>query len=75
MGGVTTGQDALELIACGARHVALGTILFSDPDAPERIRDELRRAAEAFGVAEPGDVYARAHEREKRLEIAPIVAA
>jgi dihydroorotate dehydrogenase (NAD+) catalytic subunit len=75
MGGVTSGQDALELIACGARHVALGTILFSDPDAPERIRAELQRAAEALGVAQPGDVYARAHGDEKRLGIAPIVAA
>jgi dihydroorotate dehydrogenase (NAD+) catalytic subunit len=75
MGGVTSGQDALELIACGARHVALGTILFSDPDAPERVRDELNRAAEAFGVAQPGDAYARAHVGEKSLDIAPIVAA
>src|SRR5205823_2957715 len=31
MGGVSTGRDALELIAAGARHVALGTVLFSDP--------------------------------------------
>ena len=75
MGGVTNGQDALELIACGARHVALGTILFSDPEAPERIRTELQHAAEALGVAQPGDVYGRAHALEKRLEIAPIVAA
>ena len=75
MGGVTNGQDALELIACGARHVALGTILFSDPEAPERIRGELQRAAEALGVARPGDVFGRAHAGEKRLEIAPIVAA
>jgi dihydroorotate dehydrogenase (NAD+) catalytic subunit len=75
MGGVTNGQDALELIACGARHVALGTILFSDPEAPERIRTELQHAAEAFGVAQPGDAYGRAHALEKRLEIAPIVAA
>src|SRR5207249_9075568 len=62
MGGVTNGQDALELIACGARHVALGTILFTDPDAPERVRDELNRAAEALGVVGPGDAYARAHK-------------
>ena len=34
MGGVSTGLDALELIAAGARHVALGTVLFADPDAP-----------------------------------------
>ncbi|HXR10745.1 MAG TPA: dihydroorotate dehydrogenase catalytic subunit [Gaiellaceae bacterium] len=41
MGGVTTGQDVLELVACGARDVALGTVLFSDPDAPTRVRAEL----------------------------------
>ena len=29
MGGVSTGRDALELIACGANHVALGTVLFA----------------------------------------------
>jgi dihydroorotate dehydrogenase (NAD+) catalytic subunit len=75
MGGVTTGRDALELIVCGARHVALGTILFSDPDAPERVRGELARAAEASGVVQPGDAHARAHTVEKSLDIAPIAAA
>ncbi|HYA08268.1 MAG TPA: dihydroorotate dehydrogenase [Gaiellaceae bacterium] len=65
MGGVTTGRDALELIACGARDVALGTVLFSDPDAPERIRAELTEAAERVGVASPDDVFARAHDVEK----------
>ena len=45
MGGVQTGRDALELIACGATHVALGTVLFADPDAPKRVRDELSVAA------------------------------
>jgi dihydroorotate dehydrogenase (NAD+) catalytic subunit len=58
MGGVATGRDALELIACGARHVALGTILFSDPDAPSRIREEL-------AVAHPDDAYALAHRPGK----------
>jgi dihydroorotate dehydrogenase (NAD+) catalytic subunit len=41
MGGVTTGADAVDLVACGARDVALGTVLFSDPDAPSRVRSEL----------------------------------
>jgi len=75
MGGVTTGCDALELIACGARHVALGTILFSDPEAPARIRDELARAAADVGVVRPDDGYARAHVTEKTLEIGSKVAA
>jgi dihydroorotate dehydrogenase (NAD+) catalytic subunit len=75
MGGVMNGRDALELIACGAREVALGTVLFVDPQAPARIRDELERAAEAVGVVQPDDVYASAHRPEKALEIASIVAA
>jgi dihydroorotate dehydrogenase (NAD+) catalytic subunit len=41
MGGIATGRDALEFIAAGARAVALGTVLFADPQAPGRIRREL----------------------------------
>ena len=41
MGGITTAQDVVEFVACGAQHVALGTVLFSEPDAPRRIRDAL----------------------------------
>ena len=59
MGGVTTGQDALELVACGALHVALGTVLFSDPDAPTRIREELA------DVADADDIDGAAHDVRK----------
>jgi dihydroorotate dehydrogenase (NAD+) catalytic subunit len=62
MGGVTGGRDALELIAAGAAHVALGTVLFADPDAPARIRAELAAEAAALGLAAPEDAYAIAHE-------------
>jgi dihydroorotate dehydrogenase (NAD+) catalytic subunit len=41
MGGIATAQDVIEFLSCGARDVALGTVLFSDPDAARRIRDEL----------------------------------
>ena len=68
MGGVQTGQDALELIACGARHVALGTVLFSDPDAPARVRAELGEAAAAAGVAGPDDAHGLASEPQKSLD-------
>ena len=50
MGGVATGQDALEFVACGARDVALGTVLFSDPDAPARVRAELGPTRRRRGV-------------------------
>jgi dihydroorotate dehydrogenase (NAD+) catalytic subunit len=53
MGGVTTGRDALDLVACGARDVALGTVLFSDPDAPSRVRSEVADVdlEQVFGAA------------------------
>ncbi len=41
MGGVMTGDDARDLLAVGATHIALGTVLFRDPFAPGRIRAEL----------------------------------
>jgi len=49
MGGVETGRHVIELIACGATHVALGTVLFADPDAPTRVRGELAGEVEALG--------------------------
>lgn len=62
MGGVRNGLDALELVAAGARHVAVGTALFSDPDAPARIRMELHAAAHERGWNSYEDAYAAAHE-------------
>lgn len=56
LGGVQSGQDALELIAAGASVVSLGTILFTDPAAPGRIRDELKCEATARGVGDPLEV-------------------
>jgi dihydroorotate dehydrogenase (NAD+) catalytic subunit len=61
MGGVWTGRDAFELIAAGAGHVALGTFLFSDPDAPARIREELRSEADALGLDDPWEAAGVAH--------------
>jgi dihydroorotate dehydrogenase (NAD+) catalytic subunit len=61
MGGVWSGRDALELIAAGATGVALGTVLFTDPDAPFRIRGELLAAAEAIGLADPWEATGIAH--------------
>lgn len=51
MGGIETGRDALEFSACGARDIALGTVLFADPGAPSRVRAELATACAEAGVA------------------------
>jgi dihydroorotate dehydrogenase (NAD+) catalytic subunit len=68
MGGVTTGQDVVELVACGAMHVALGTVLFSDTDAPSRIRREL-------ALVGADGVYGAAHDPEKSLDFRAKVVA
>jgi len=50
MGGVSSGRDALELVAAGAAAIALGTVLFRDPSAPARVRDELAAETHAHGA-------------------------
>jgi dihydroorotate dehydrogenase (NAD+) catalytic subunit len=55
MGGIETGRDALEFAACGARDLALGTVLFADPGSPARVRSELAAACAEAGVASPDD--------------------
>jgi dihydroorotate dehydrogenase (NAD+) catalytic subunit len=62
MGGVQTGRDVLEFVACGATHVALGTILFADPEAPARVRGELAEAIAEAGFARLGDAFGVAHD-------------
>jgi dihydroorotate dehydrogenase (NAD+) catalytic subunit len=57
MGGVETGRHALELIGCGATHVALGTVLFADPDAPTRVRAELAEEIQSLGGDSVDDFF------------------
>ena len=61
MGGVRSGLDALELIAAGASAVALGTVLFGDPEAPVRVRAELAAEAAERDLGHPLDARALAH--------------
>ena len=63
MGGVASGADAKEFSAVGASAVALGTVLFSDPTAPARVRRELDDQVEA---AEDGGVGAGNGDRHRR---------
>ena len=61
MGGVRTGLDALELIAAGASAVALGTVLFGDPEAPVRVRAELAAEVAKRDLGHPLDAHRLAH--------------
>jgi dihydroorotate dehydrogenase (NAD+) catalytic subunit len=63
MGGVTSGRDALELVAAGASSVALGTVLFSEPDAPSRVRDELAAELAVLGFDSAEEARGVAHRK------------
>ncbi|HZD86683.1 MAG TPA: hypothetical protein VE088_01595 [Gaiellaceae bacterium] len=69
MGGISTGRDALEFLACGATDVALGTVLFADPGAPSRVRAELVDACAEAGVASPDDAVGRAKTPENSRKV------
>lgn len=66
MGGVRSGRDALELVAAGASSVALGTVLFADPDAPARVRAEVDVEVSARGFVSAHDMRGIAHRTDAR---------
>ncbi len=41
MGGIRTGEDAVEFLLAGARAVAVGTAIFADPGAPVKVIEGL----------------------------------
>lgn len=41
MGGITTWQDAVEMLMAGAAALQIGTVLFTDPYAPIKINEGL----------------------------------
>lgn len=50
VGGVSSGDDALQYILAGASLVGVGTAMLRDPRAPERIVRELAHWCDAHGV-------------------------
>jgi dihydroorotate dehydrogenase (NAD+) catalytic subunit len=64
MGGICSGADALEFVAAGASCVALGTVLFTDPGAPRRVRRELQAEAEQRSLVLSDNEFAAAGGQE-----------
>jgi dihydroorotate dehydrogenase (NAD+) catalytic subunit len=55
-GGVTTGEDAAEMLLAGATAVGVGTATFHDPRAPLRVLGELLRWCATHGVTRVTDL-------------------
>jgi dihydroorotate dehydrogenase (NAD+) catalytic subunit len=56
IGGIATGEDALEFLVCGARAVQVGTATLYDPRAPLRVAEEITRWCARHGVRAVGDI-------------------
>ena len=56
IGGIRTGEDALEFLACGAQAVQVGTATFYDPRSPVRIADEIKTWCKENAVTAVRDV-------------------
>jgi dihydroorotate dehydrogenase (subfamily 1) family protein len=63
VGGVRTGDDALQLVAAGASAIQVGTATFNDPTAPLRVNQELAAALQHKGFARFTDAVGIAHTR------------
>ena len=63
VGGVRTGDDALQLVAAGASAIQVGTATFNDPTAPIRVNRELAAALQDRGFARFSDAVGIAHTR------------
>jgi dihydroorotate dehydrogenase (NAD+) catalytic subunit len=56
MGGIWNGRDALEFILAGASAVMVGTALYADPAAGNRVLADIRDYCAARGVAAISDL-------------------
>ncbi|MEM7158284.1 MAG: dihydroorotate dehydrogenase [Myxococcota bacterium] len=56
MGGIASGEDALEFLMAGASCLQVGTSNFAKPIAALTIREELRRLMAELGIARVSDI-------------------
>jgi len=62
MGGVYEARDAIEFFLAGATAVAVGTALFTDPNAPAAVCDGIAEYCERHGFASVRDVIGALEE-------------
>lgn len=56
MGGIMTGEDAIEFIMAGATAVSVGTATFHDPLASVKVAEGIRAYMERYGVEDINDL-------------------
>ena len=64
VGGVTDGDDAVELLLAGASAVQVGTATFADPRAPACVLEGLRDWVEGTARRPIREMVGAAHRKE-----------
>ncbi len=59
VGGVATGEDAVEFLLAGAWAVQVGTAMLVNPSAPAQVAQGILRYLKAKGLASPADIRGR----------------
>lgn len=60
LGGISSWQDAVEMMLAGASAIQVGTAIFTDPYAPVKIIDGLNRYLDEQGIAKASDLCGKA---------------
>ena len=68
MGGIRSGNDALEFLLAGASAVSVGTAVFGDPKAPVRVLRELKALLSGCGIEKLADAVGLAHQQDYVVE-------
>lgn len=56
MGGISTWEDAVEIMMAGASLIQVGAAIFADPYAPVKIAEGLEKYCEDNNIANIGDI-------------------
>ena len=61
MGGINTGEDAIEFLLAGATAIAVGSAIFSNPKAPLQVLEGIKSYMENNNVQDINDIIGMAN--------------
>jgi dihydroorotate dehydrogenase (NAD+) catalytic subunit len=71
VGGIATGDDAIQFLLAGAWAVQIGTAMLVDPAAPTEVTRGILDYLTDKGVASPADIRGRVRDQAARPDGAP----
>ena len=56
LGGISSAEDAIEFLMCGATAIEIGTANFVDPTVTKKVKDGLNAWLDAHGCSSVRDI-------------------